>query len=319
MITVLISEEHGLKEVINTVDPKDGKIKGGREWYLSPKAHSITFVNHEKKYWFKVKYSDDENRFYPEELHDPRTLIKQFLSCKHTSLGQSIVDGFTVEGFQTTDISYQGGFYGQADWQGKPESVDVKIWVDVHTFLPVRSEESIKMKDGRYIHEVGYDFRWNVIVSADDFTPVVPNDYSTDQFIYPEFNEKSVIEGLRLYASLAMAYPEHMDKKALDKDVVRLLNLPTDDVSWNALPEDERNRRNNEAVSITAVGFFYKRLVDENKDPSYYGNKVGPNDTDKALLRWKLADGQYRVIFGDLHADTVTADVMIELETALPK
>jgi hypothetical protein len=63
--------------------------------------------------------------------------------------------------------------------------------------------------------------------------------------------------------------------------------------------------------------FFYEKLVEDKKDPAYYGQTVGPDDTNKVLLRWKLDDGQYRVIFGDLHADTVTADVIKELETAL--
>jgi len=36
-------------------------------------------------------------------------------------------------------------------------------------------------------------------------------------------------------------------------------------------------------------------------------------------MRWKVSDGQYRVIFGDLHAETVTAEVLAELEAALPQ
>jgi hypothetical protein len=32
------------------------------------------------------------------------------------------------------------------------------------------------------------------------------------------------------------------------------------------------------------------------------------------LLRWKLDDGRYQVIFGDLRAETVTAQRLHELE-----
>jgi hypothetical protein len=46
----------------------------------------------------------------------------------------------------------------------------------------------------------------------------------------------------------------------------------------------------------------------------YYGKTVIPKDADKVLLRWKLDDGQYRVIFGDLIAKTVMAEELAELE-----
>jgi len=37
------------------------------------------------------------------------------------------------------------------------------------------------------------------------------------------------------------------------------------------------------------------------------------------LLRWKISDNQYRVIFGDLTAADVTAEELAELEKALLK
>jgi len=42
-------------------------------------------------------------------------------------------------------------------------------------------------------------------------------------------------------------------------------------------------------------------------DVVYNGKTVGPGDKDKVLLRWKLDDGRYAVIYGDLHSETVTA------------
>jgi hypothetical protein len=51
-----------------------------------------------------------------------------------------------------------------------------------------------------------------------------------------------------------------------------------------------------------------------NPDAVYYGKVVGPNDKDKVLFRWKRADGNYQVIFGDLRAEPVTAEKFQELE-----
>jgi hypothetical protein len=45
-----------------------------------------------------------------------------------------------------------------------------------------------------------------------------------------------------------------------------------------------------------------------NPDAAYYGKTVGPKDKDKVLFRWKLGDGKYEVIFGDLRSETVTAE-----------
>ena len=49
-------------------------------------------------------------------------------------------------------------------------------------------------------------------------------------------------------------------------------------------------------------------------DAAYYGKTVGPKDKDKVLLRWKLDDGRSEVIFGDLHAETVTGERLLALE-----
>jgi hypothetical protein len=54
--------------------------------------------------------------------------------------------------------------------------------------------------------------------------------------------------------------------------------------------------------------------LDAGRDVAYYGKTVGPKDKDKVLLRWKLDDDRYEVIFGDLPADTVTAQRLHHLE-----
>ena len=60
--------------------------------------------------------------------------------------------------------------------------------------------------------------------------------------------------------------------------------------------------------------YFIKNLGQVHKDVAYYGNEVSAQDFDRVLLRWRLEDGRYRVIYGDLRADTVTAGQLAELE-----
>ena len=57
----------------------------------------------------------------------------------------------------------------------------------------------------------------------------------------------------------------------------------------------------------------------DGKRPAYYGMTVIPKDADKVLLRWKVSDNEYRVIFGDLRAKTVTAEALAELEKVVSK
>jgi hypothetical protein len=50
---------------------------------------------------------------------------------------------------------------------------------------------------------------------------------------------------------------------------------------------------------------FYQKLANEQRDAVYFGATVQPGDADAVLLKWRLDDGRYRVIYGDLHAATL--------------
>jgi hypothetical protein len=156
-----------------------------------------------------------------------------------------------------------------------------------------------------------------VIINPDDFEPNIPEDYRAPagDIIIPAFNEENAIMGLKLWADAFEKYPVNLE--TIGQEYRTLSGL--DPNSYKDMSDEERTRKTSEVMQMIAPSLLYKSLVDESREPVYYGETVGPNDTNKVLLRWKLGEDQYRVIFGDLHADTVTADVMIELETALPK
>jgi outer membrane lipoprotein-sorting protein len=315
--TVLISQENGLKITTKRIDTNNNEINSG-DTYILPKLNSVIFVVHEEKMYVRLKFDDTKLAYYKEEYNDPRIIIKQILSCDHTSLGQSVIDGITVEGFLTTDSAYDGGFMGYADFEGRPEKVDVKLWVDVNTFLPVRLEEDIVMKKGTRMHEVSYDFRWNVVVSADDFKPVIPEGYmSSGEIVVPAVKEENAIKGLRLFASLAGEYPDNLDTEILNREARGLIGLVKD--SFEEIADDEKKKKKltGELISMMGPAFFYEKLVYDNKNPAYYGQTVGPDDTNKVLMRWKLDNGQYRVIFGDLSIKNVTPEELAELEKPL--
>ncbi|MBA7710338.1 hypothetical protein ES703_119280 [subsurface metagenome] len=59
--------------------------------------------------------------------------------------------------------------------------------------------------------------------------------------------------------------------------------------------------------------------VGKDNDVAYYGGRVRVEDADSVLMRWKISDNQYRVIFGDLTIKNVPAVELAELEELSPK
>jgi hypothetical protein len=59
------------------------------------------------------------------------------------------------------------------------------------------------------------------------------------------------------------------------------------------------------SLKATAVAVFYQKLANEQRDPEYFGATVKPGDSAAILLKWRLDDGRYRVIYGDLQVETV--------------
>jgi hypothetical protein len=70
---------------------------------------------------------------------------------------------------------------------------------------------------------------------------------------------------------------------------------------------------------LQATGRFFGDLFLEYEDVAYHGNVVTANDLELPLLRWKISDDEYRVLFGDLRIEEVSAADLAELEADLGK
>jgi len=301
--TVLISQDHGIKITTRTIRP-DGGESPPEDVYVLPQNNSMVFIMHEQKMYVRVKFEDDTALEQREGgNNDPRIIVKQLLKCEHASLGQSVIDGIMVEGFQTTDPNYDGGLWGISDMMGKNEKVDVKLWVDVKTSLPVRLVEDIVKEHGVRVHEISGNFNWHVVASADDFVPVIPEGYTSSirEIVIPPFNEETSVKGLRAFSDIAGTYPPTLMGGAPTREYKLLTG------------------KDKGSITIFGLEKFYEDLVTNKKDPVYYGKTVTAKDADKVLMRWKVSDNEYRVVFGDLHAETVSPEKLAELEKALPK
>jgi len=68
---------------------------------------------------------------------------------------------------------------------------------------------------------------------------------------------------------------------------------------------------------VLMVRSRYEYLTQMGKDVVYYGQSIDPQDCNAVLMQWKLADGKYRVIFGDLREKTINADELIKLQAQM--
>ena len=332
--TSLNSQEHGTKSNWERLDPNGGESTF-EEHYSSPDKKTKIGIWPKQKKYTRVEFDDGWlKRSLEMEMHsggitydDPRTLTKRILEYKGESMGRATIDGIEVEGFQTTDPNWIGN-------RENKREVDVKMWVDVKTRLPVRYEFTYAYWDqmGDKIieqeHFVMHDFQWDVVVDSADFEPVIPDDYTGMVVKFPaHITEETAIQGLKLLVELLGKYPESIWDAPMDLEGMRSAFEKSETPAAMRLKEeikgltDEQmgNKLVDFLMPIRGLGRFYGVFQWARKDPAYYGKTVTPKDADKVLMRWKVSDNEYRVIFGDLHAETVTADTLAELEKLLPE
>jgi len=332
--TELISRDYGNKSIMETRDVDTGEITHADHYMLLHKQAAITLM-HDRKQYSQMELDETLTARLEEKNNDPRAMIKQMLNCEHTSLGRSTIDGIEVEGFQTTDPAYSGTLLGQ---------VDVKLWVKADTWLPHRVEMDIRMGETMSSRAVISDFQWDVSVDVAEFDPVIPDDYTsltTAPAKMPAMNEEALLKGLRLCVELnSPSYPDTLSMESMtqimqqyqqvmqglqesgDKEAVKefMAKLTGIDLSQEK-PGKEQIVQVVTHLMEKAQGpsLFYSTLVLDQKDPAYHGKTVTPQDADQVLIRWKVSDSEYRVIFGDLRAETVSTDTLTELEKALPQ
>jgi hypothetical protein len=321
--TILISQEYGEKRNWEQLDPNSGESTFDESYVLPQKRTFISIAPNQKKY----RRTEWDDRWAEQWQNDARSLTKKILKYKYESLGRSTIDGIEVEGFRTTDPNYAFGMNRGAS----KIQADQKIWVDVKTRLPVRYDFTNvvfyqKGNKKQYEHYVMHDFQWDVPVAAADFEPVIPDDYASWVAKYPaHITEETAIQGLKLWVELLGKYPETITN--VDATFLRLAEKGETPAAMRlkeeikGLTEDQiiGNKLVDFLMPIRGLARFYNGFQLDKKDPAYYGKTVTPKDADKVLVRWKVSDKEYRVIFGDLHTQTVTAEALANLEKNLPK
>ena len=314
--TTIISNEYGMKMEMTTTDPDSGAEEVTQRMYFLPDQKTMITVTPKQKKYMRMEFNDDLIARHKKQNNDPREMIKQIMECEYTELGRSVIDGIDVEGFHTTDPAY---------YNGAMENIELTLWVDVEKWLPVRTEMDFKMNEQMEMHCVLYDFQWDIPVVASDFEPVIPEDFtpfSTEAMKLPGMSEEAALEGLKLFAEITGRYPKKLNLMNLIQEFSPIKdskNLTDAGMKlkeeMDRVPEDEHVKKLTETMlKVQSIGMFYMTLIQDKKEPVYYGETVTVQDVEKVLLRWKISDNQYRVIFGDLSALDVSAEELAELE-----
>ena len=323
-MTIIISREYGWKWETDMTDPNTGK-KMTQTMYILPEQKSMVMVMPEMKQYMQMEFDDELLAKMKKEKNDPREMIKQIMGSEYKELGKSVIDGVEVEGFETTDPAFA---------EGMMENVKVELWVDVETWLPVRVEMDLRMGEQMQMSGVIYDYQWDIPVDASEFEPVIPEDYTSmtsEPIKAPSINEEGAIEGLKFFADILGYYPKSLDMISLMKEFTAMkdsenlteagLKLKEEMYKFDRQKDMQKNIGKTMELMrpVQSLAMFYMTLLQDKKEPAYYGESVGPDDTDLVLMRWKISDNEYRVIFGDLSAENVTAEELLELEKSLPK
>ena len=68
---------------------------------------------------------------------------------------------------------------------------------------------------------------------------------------------------------------------------------------------------------LTGLSKLHERLLAQGREVVYYGDNVDLKDRYAVVMHWKLPNGKYGVILGDLTAKTVTPELLIMLQARM--
>ena len=273
----------------------------GPEWItISPAGKPYITINNQTKKFFRypalrrVEYSS---------TFDNLENLGRFSGEADRELGTKEINGKKARGFQIEMKKMEAEY-------AKPGLAE--IWLDPQSNLPVLVRYEGMKALGHSDTQIDTDIQWNIDLDPKLFDATPPEGYADDtpKPLPLEKQLGQITGSLKIYAEASRGhYPREKNVTSLGttEDLCKMLGV----VKW---PGGEKEGNAGKAAKAMA-GFA--RICDiqaYNSDAAYYGKTVGPKDKDKVLLRWKLDDGRYEVIFGDLRAETVPAAKLHALE-----
>jgi len=306
---VYISSQHGYR-----MDSyKDGKVTTMKYLLLEEKVMISVYLP--QKRYDRLVLKDQEVVEFRMNNKDPRYQLSKFIQGRFSEIGRSMINGVEAKGIEVNNPEAFCMY----------DNFKARVWVDVKTELPVRMEMEIGFSAAgqpMQTHTVVMDnFKWGIPLGPDVFKPNIPADYILRETILPGQDEAAAIESLQKFLELTDGnYPSRPNGPTIRQESLPGINKKYQPIKPNKqLTKEQIQERFDEAFKLQGFIDFYMKLAQDGNTPKYYGKNVKAGDANSVLMTWKISQDQYRVIFGDLHAETVTPDKLAELEAALPK
>ncbi len=228
--------------------------------------------------------------------HDPAETFNFLQEYEFEELGSKRIEGRRAVGIRITD----GRFLAE-----RMEHAELELWVDPETKLPIRFDVRGEIEGRSQAKHVRYyDFQWNEPLPEDEFNPEIPRDFHIVDGVELAMDEEHCIEGLRIFADVVGRYPTTLAYESLKAELWSSPGVKKRDVGRMVV----------DMFRIRSASMFYGQLVKDEMGVVYFGHIIRPSDKNKVLLRWKSEEDHYRVIFGDLRAETFSGKELLELE-----
>ena len=125
-------------------------------------------------------------------------------------------------------------------------------------------------------------------------------------------NAEAAVDTLGSFAELTGTYPNELLIMAVMREFREAYN---EKQAGKATSKDQRYRQLADTTKkLKWLCGFYEELYKNGNDPAYYGHRLESRNADGVLMRWRLATGEYMVIFGDLRTKIVTPEELELLE-----
>jgi len=286
-----------------------------RESYiLFDKRVLYTLIPADREY-IEMTLTDELMEKMDTENGDPLTLLKALADCEPVDLGHDTINGIKVWGIEATD-PVLGTKLGSVLSSGMFDNIVVRLWVNVDTKLPVRLTAQGSARNGEISMDLIIDeFQWDVAMDPAELELTIPEDYKLlGQATWDVTNEgEDIVEVLEFFAEYADGkYPSSLSTMTVAREIVGPLRRKLVQYQSSGLPKEIME----ELTKLEMVGQAYIALENEGKDPAYFGDKVTAEFPHAVLLRWKIGDDMYRVVFGDLSIRDVSSDELVRLEAA---
>jgi len=271
----------------------------------------VTVLPKQKKY-IKLKLTDELLAQMEKENGDPRTTLKEMMKYDYTELGRDTIDGVEVEGIEVTDpnMSFRGG--------GMFDEFVLRLWCDVETDLPVLMTVKASANNGEVLMDMVMDnYQWDVTIDAAELEPNIPEDY--ELLAETEFGStgkyaEEFVEALGFFAEIAEGrYPSSLTGMTVMGEFAEALRLK---LAGQPSSEGPSKEVMSKVMKLQTIGMTYASMVQDGNEPAYYGDKVTAEFPHAVLMRWKLGNGNFQLIFGDLSVGEATPEELAKLEAA---